>query len=114
MPQLTLDPVAHHCWPDRFADHKADSGVARSARYHVCDKRWAGRPAADPDGLTKILAATHAILAGEQDSGSELRAAPAATGGKNRTSGASAHPQTEAVLLGATAIIRLKSAFGHE
>jgi hypothetical protein len=47
-------------------------------------------------------------------SGGQLDAALAPTGGQDGTAGASAHAETEAVSLRATAVVRLESTLGHE
>jgi len=47
-------------------------------------------------------------------SGRELRAALATTTREDRAAGAGAHAQTEAMGLGATPVVRLEGALGHE
>lgn len=114
MTQSAFDPVAYDGGTHGLADHEPNLGMTGAPGHHMGDQCWAGRTFARADCLTKILSVAHAILAGKQNSGSELGAALATTRGQDRAAGAGAHTETEAVLLGATAVIRLESTLGHE
>jgi len=66
----------------------------------------------------KILGAMQTVLSrqhlNKRPLGGELLATLAATRGENGTASAGAHPSTETVHLGATAVVGLKSALAHE
>jgi hypothetical protein len=65
--------------------------------------------------LTKVAGLNDSIVAGKHrdELYGDFAAALAATGGEDRTSGAGAHTQTEAVHLGAAAVVGLVSTLRH-
>ncbi len=117
MAQAPLDPVTHNSRAHGLADHEPNGGMAGSTLHtwnYVGNECGAGRALAGADCLSKILAVSHANIAREHDSGGKLRAALLAARCEDRAAGAGTHAEAEAVLLGATTVVRLESALGHE
>mgnify|MGYP006946474011 CR=1 FL=1 len=67
-----------------------------------------------PTRIPTVCAAGAESAAPRSASGGELGAALAATGSEDRSAGAGAHPQAEAMRLGAATVVRLEGALAHE
>jgi len=61
----------------------------------------------------EVASLTHPVRRAQHGSGRELRAPLATTSREDRAAGAGTHTETEAVHLGTTPVVRLKSPLGH-
>lgn len=116
MPQLSVNSVSYNGITDTFGYDKAD---LRWKAGFLCllfadrhEYSW-GSATSTLEGSLEFDRAPHPVLGWKHVSGRERVTTLAATCCENGASGASCHALTEAVHLGATAIIRLESPLGH-
>jgi hypothetical protein len=115
------DASAHRLADDETNDRRVSPKI-----WAVMDhNRTTTRTGTRPDNGRELASASHSVclrqhdaevlsaISTEIDSGRELFAALTAASGEDAAAGAGAHTQPEAVLLGATAVVRLVGALAH-
>lgn len=118
MAQLPLDPVAVNRSTNGFAHDETDGRRSAGSwnavsEQHMGDEGRLCALGATTDRVPEVLPGAHALSAREHDSGRQLGAALAAAIGEDRAAGTGAHAKAEAVLLGATTVVRLESTLAH-
>jgi len=111
--QAPFDQVSVDRRADRLAHHKTDGLLAPGSWKHMRDESRLRPLRPTADRFLEVLTVAHTKFAREHESGRQLGATLAATIPQDRAAGTGAHAKTEAVLFGATTVVRLKSTLAH-
>ena len=114
--ETTTHEVAGHRIPYRFSDDKTKAcGLTRTPGVQVDDRVGSAHTSSLPYRSAEVIRPDHPVRPGEHRVvlRGELGAALAAASGQNGAAGAGTHAETEAVHLGAAAVVRLESSLAH-
>jgi hypothetical protein len=116
VPKPATKPVAGDGVADGAPDHESDAGRGVAAgRSGMDDEAGGTATSAIMDRRGEILSPAYSSLGRQHQPAlsRELGASLAATRGDDRSAGACAHAQTEAVRLRAPTVVRLERALAH-